>query len=149
MGLRGVAWPAGALVGLLAARRWLDVVEVRGHSMTPTLQPGDWLLIARARPSAGAVSVAPDPRAPGRELIKRVARIDRSGIHLRGDNPDASTDVRAFGPVPGSSVQWRAILRYWPLDRAGRIPRAPAYLEPLEEGGEPACAFPGSLIAGG
>ena len=32
-------------------------------------------------------------------MIKRVARIDASGVHLRGDNPAASTDARAFGPV--------------------------------------------------
>jgi hypothetical protein len=59
-------------------------------------------------------------------MIKRVARIDASGIHLRGDNPGASTDARAFGPVPAAGVEWRAVLRYWPPDRIGPIPAAPA-----------------------
>jgi len=149
MGVRGLVRLALALVALFAARRWFDVVEVRGRSMTPALQPGDRLLIARGRPAAGAVAVTPDPRAPGRELIKRVTRVDEAGIHLRGDNPRASTDARTFGPVPDASVRWRAVMRYWPLSRAGRIPPASSLLEPVVEGGEPACAFPEALIAGG
>ncbi len=72
-----------------------------------------------------------------------------AGMHLRGDNPAASTDARSFGPVPDASVRWQAVMRYWPLSRAGRIPAAPSPLEPPEEGGEPACAFPEALIAGG
>ncbi len=148
MRVRGLFWSVCALVALLAARRWLDVVEVRGRSMSPTLLPGDRLLIVRSAPRAGAVVVAADPRAPGRELMKRVARIDGAGVHLRGDNPESSTDARTFGAVPVEVVQWRAVARYWPLGRAGRIPSVPSFREALEEGGEPACAFPEALIAG-
>lgn len=94
--------------------------------MLPTLLPGDRLLVARiGRPRAGDVVLAGDPRDSRREMIKRVARIDASGVHLRGDNPAASTDARAFGPVPAASVEWRAVLRYWPPDRIGPIPPVP------------------------
>ena len=147
---------ARGLIGLLVlvalavgARRWLDVVEVRGRSMTPTLAPGDRLLVVRARPRSGDVALADDPREPTRELIKRVARIDALGIELRGDNPLASTDARVFGTLPATEVRWRAVVRYWPLDRIGRIPVAPPVMSaPLEEGGEPACTVPEALIAG-
>jgi nickel-type superoxide dismutase maturation protease len=132
----------------MLARRWLDVVEVRGRSMAPTLLPGDRLLVARLRPRLGGVAVAPDPRDPRRELIKRVARVDASGVHLRGDNPAFSTDMRAFGPVPRRAVTWRAVLRYWPRPRMGRIPDAPVALSHVDEGGEPACTVPDALIAG-
>lgn len=118
-------WPIVLLLVVVAARRWTDVVEVRGRSMLPTLLPGDRLLVARLRPRPADVVLAADPRAPPREMIKRVARIDASGIHLRGDNPAASTDARAFGPVPAAAVEWRAVLRYWPADRIGPIPPAP------------------------
>ena len=120
-------WPLVLLLAVVAARRWTDVVEVRGRSMLPTLLPGDRLLVARlGRLRPADVVLAADPRAPRREMIKRVARIDDSGIHLRGDNPAASTDARAFGPVPATDVGWRALLRYWPPARIGPIPHAPA-----------------------
>lgn len=121
---RGLAWSLLAVLALLAARRWLDVVEVRGRSMSPTLLPGDRLLVVRlGSPRVGQVVLAADPRDTGRELIKRVVRVNGSGVDLRGDSPAASTDFRTFGPVPARAVRWRAVLRYWPLDRAGRVSR--------------------------
>lgn len=133
------------LGGLLAARRSVDVVEVRGRSMAPTLLPGDRLLVVRGVPRVGDIVLAADPRRTGRELIKRVASIDGFGVTLRGDNPAASTDARTFGALPVGAVRWRAVLRYWPLERAGRLPPAPAR---EDGGGEDACAFPQALIAG-
>ncbi len=135
----------------MLARRRLDVVEVRGRSMAPTLLPGDRLLVMRRRPRVGDVTITLDPRDPRRELIKRVARIDRSGVHLRGDNPAFSTDTRAFGALPPDSVTWRAVLRYWPRWRMGLIPDAPVApvaRSQIDEGGEPACTVPEALIAG-
>jgi nickel-type superoxide dismutase maturation protease len=125
---RGRPWPLFALVGVaagaclsLAARRWLDVVEVRGRSMAPTLRPGDRLLVERLTftrrgPQPGEVVLASDPRAPERELIKRVHAAGPE-LDLRGDAPGASTDSRTFGRVPAGEVRWRAAFRYWPPDR--------------------------------
>ncbi|HEX9634819.1 MAG TPA: nickel-type superoxide dismutase maturation protease [Candidatus Limnocylindria bacterium] len=119
---------AGALAAGAAARRWLDAVEVRGGSMAPTLLPGDRLLVesstfTRRRPRAGELVLAPDPRDPARELVKRVAAADSEAgkLELRGDAPGASTDSRAFGAVPSASVQWRVLARYWPPSRVGRL----------------------------
>lgn len=140
----GLIWPLLGLLALLSARRYLDAVEVRGSSMAPALLPGDRLLAARLRPRTGDVVLAPDPRDPRRELIKRAARVDRLGVVvLRGDNPAASTDATTFGTVPATAVSWRILLRYWPPERAGRVPPPP-----ISEGGEPACTFPEALIAG-
>jgi nickel-type superoxide dismutase maturation protease len=147
MTTRGVGWPLLLVVAALLARRRLDVVEVRGRSMAPTLLPGDRLLVARIRPRLGDVALAHDPRDPRRELIKRVARIDASGVHLRGENPAFSTDARVFGALPPGAVTWRAVLRYWPRSRIGRIPDPPVPLWHVDEGGEPACTFPEVLIA--
>lgn len=133
------------LVAALAARRQLDVVEVRGRSMAPTLLPGDRLVARRAPARVGDVVLVPDPRDPRRELVKRVAAIGPAGAWLRGDNPAASTDARTFGAVPLGPRPWRVVARYWPPRRAGRIPAAPP-LELLDEGGEPACAFPEALV---
>lgn len=158
--LRGLTRPLVAclaLVGAAAAAvaallgRGFDVVEVRGRSMTPALWPGDRLLVLplRRAPRIGEIVLAPDPREPSRELVKRVAAVSATGVTLRGDNPAASTDARAFGSVPVDSVRWRAVARTWPPGRIGllRASSAPR-LEPIDEGGEPACAFPEALIAG-
>jgi signal peptidase I len=114
----------GAAAILLAFRRAVDVVEVRGGSMAPALLAGDRLLVEsvtyrRRRPRPGDVVLAPDPRSPQRELIKRIAAVDpaTASLSLAGDAPDASTDSRAFGPVPLNDVRWRAVGRYWPPRR--------------------------------
>jgi nickel-type superoxide dismutase maturation protease len=114
--------------GITLGRRWLDVVEVRGGSMAPSLLPGDRLLVESRTyqlraPRSGEVVLAADPRMPERELIKRVAAVDEgaASADLRGDAPAASTDSRVFGAVPLSSIRWRAAYRYWPPQRVGRV----------------------------
>ena len=116
------------LAGAALARRWLDAVVVRGESMAPTLRPGDRLIVEafslrRRAPRAGDVVLAPDPRAPEREIVKRVAAYEplTGRVELRGDAPEASTDSRTFGTLPREQVQWRVAARYWPLDRARRF----------------------------
>jgi hypothetical protein len=109
-----------AIAAALLARRWLDVVEVRGRSMAPTLVPGDRLIVVRAPPRLRDVVLAHDPREPGRELIKRVVATDAGGIALAGDSAAASTDAI----VDRAAVRWRAALRYWPPERMGPINRS-------------------------
>ena len=65
--------------------------------------------------------VAPDPRAPTRELVKRVAAVDDGRVALRGDSAK-STDSRRFGTIPLTDVRARAAIRHWPLAKAGPIP---------------------------
>ncbi|HET9879461.1 MAG TPA: S26 family signal peptidase [Candidatus Limnocylindria bacterium] len=155
--VRGLPWSLGLLAGIAgalgAALAWrrLDVVEVRGRSMAPTLLPGDRLLVARLRrpPRAGDVVLAADPRDAGRELIKRVGAVHDGHVVVHGDAPDASTDSRHFGELAAPDVRWRVVGRYWPPARAGTVAKAPPRpLDPLDEGGEPACTFPEALIAG-
>jgi signal peptidase I len=143
-----------AALGFVASR-WADVVGVRGSSMEPTLKPGDLLLVerwtfTRRAPRAGDVVLARDPRNGGRELIKRVAGVGGGRVELRGDG-SASTDSRVFGDLALEAVAWRVALRYWPLERFGRVPPAPRTAPPLElepQGGEPACSAFGDLVVG-
>ena len=111
---RALIWIALGVVAAFAARRWLDVVEVRGRSMAPTLLPGDRLLVVRARPRPGDVVLAVDPRNPSRELIKRVASVYADDVSLLGDNPIGEHE-RHGGD---RRVRWRAVARYWPAARA-------------------------------
>jgi len=98
--------------------------------MAPTLHEGDRLLTVRwrRRLRPGQLALAPDPRAPERLLIKRVAAVTDGRVDLRGDDPQSSTDSRMFGVLPGSTVQGVVVYRYFPLERAGwissqRVPR--------------------------
>jgi len=109
-------------------------VEVVGRSMAPTFLPGDRLVVL-TRPFAprswpvGTVVAVVDPRDPSRTLVKRVAAVDRTTgrLDVRGDDPGASTDSRAFGPVPSSSVVGRVVYRYAPAGRTGPGPWPTGY----------------------
>jgi nickel-type superoxide dismutase maturation protease len=95
------------------------LVVVEGTSMEPALQPGDRLLVVARRPRVGDVVAL---QHDGRVLVKRVAAIDGRHVTVHGDNADASTDSRSFGAVSLRSVLGRAVYRYAPRQRAGRIP---------------------------
>lgn len=125
-------------------------VVVSDASMSPTIRPGDWLLVDPTTlrwPRDGSVVVF---REPDTELlaIKRVAAgpgervaLDTGYLMLGPDEAwllsDASpaellaigagtpVDSRRYGPVPVDSLVGRAWFRYGPVGRIGRIGRAP------------------------
>jgi nickel-type superoxide dismutase maturation protease len=108
----------------LAVVRLLFRVVVDGDSMRPFLAPGDRLLVLRTRHVRPCDVVAvPDPRQPARALIKRVVSVVGDEVTVAGDNESASTDSRTFGPVRRRDVRGRAIYRYWPPERRGRLGR--------------------------
>ena len=119
-----LALAALALTALAAgwASRQLERTEVAGDSMRPALQPGDRLLVRRTKSlKVGDIVAAADPRRPARTVLKRAAAVDDSGVFLVGDNDARSTDSRHFGLVPLSLVRGKAVYRYAPSGRAGRI----------------------------
>jgi signal peptidase I len=123
-------------------------VVVSEASMSPTIQPGDWLLVdpTTARwPRVGSIVVF---REPDTELlaIKRVAaspgqrvELDAGHLILAGDEAwllsDASdaellargsgepVDSRRYGSVPVEALVGRAWFRYAPIERIGPIGR--------------------------
>lgn len=123
-------------------------VAVAEASMTPSIHHGDWLLVdpTIARwPRRGSVVVF---REPGSDelAIKRVAGrpgdwVPFSGAWLQladdeawlvsdagdealaADGHGRAVDSRSYGPVPVDALVGRAWLRYWPLRRAGRLPK--------------------------
>ncbi|MGC4780917.1 S26 family signal peptidase [Micromonospora zamorensis] len=115
----------GAVAVLVVLRRRYLMATVAGHSMVPTLQPGDRLLVRRASLrdlSVGdIVVVAPDTRMAGPRprsgpVIKRLVALPGGPVPadvpypdgdvlpegrmaLLGDNPAASRDSRHYGLV--------------------------------------------------
>jgi nickel-type superoxide dismutase maturation protease len=114
-----------ALAFVLARR-----VSVRGWSMTPALLPGERLLFDRLAytrdlPKIGDIVLVAHPLQPGLRMVKRLAAVPgetvdgtrllgRGEYWVLGDNPDASTDSRDFGPVRRKDLLGRAWIRYWP-----------------------------------
>ena len=74
--------------------------------MQPSLEPGDRVLVRRlggkTEPRPGSVVVTWHPQRPKLRLIKRLSRLDSTGLWLLGDNPGESTDSRQLGAVPTS-----------------------------------------------
>ena len=97
-------------------------VAVHGASMMPALHDDDRLLLVPARrPRVGHIVALRDPRQPDRLIVKRIAAIDPAAgtVTVLGDNPEASTDSRAFGPIDRRALLGRAVYRYSPAVRAG------------------------------
>jgi nickel-type superoxide dismutase maturation protease len=94
-------------------QRFVRRVQVAGTSMAPTLEAGQRVTAVRRwralRP--GDLVVVEDPAEPDRWLIKRVHAVGTSGVELRGDNPEFSTDSRHFGPVRQEAVRWIVLAR--------------------------------------
>ena len=107
---------------------------VRGSSMVPNFQNGDYLIVDEVsyqfrRPQQGEVVVFRYPKDPSQFFIKRVAGLpgDKIGnitladdeYYVLGDNTFASSDSRFWGPVKSNLIIGRAILRLWPLAGLG------------------------------
>ena len=108
---------------VVTAARRVSRVEVAGPSMLPALEPGDRLLVVRGlRLREGEVVAVRDPHDEDRVLVKRATAVWPDGsVDVHGDNPGASTDSRDFGPVDRRLVVGRAVYRYWPEERRGRL----------------------------
>ena len=82
--------------------------RVVGQSMLPSLREGQvvvgWKFF---KPEVGCVVIA---KQSGREVIKRIKRIDNGKIWLEGDNKEQSTDSRQHGYVSPKSL--RAVVIY-------------------------------------
>ena len=99
---------------------------VDGNSMTPTLNPGDRVLVdlwtyRNRAPAIGDLVLLDGPGSV--RMVKRVSagRPSNGFFHVLGDNPENSTDSRQYGPLPREAVRGRVFFRYWPLSEAGPI----------------------------
>ncbi|MGE3858304.1 MAG: signal peptidase I [Dehalococcoidia bacterium] len=87
-----LAAAAAACLALPAWRlgRGLQRVEVAGDSMTPELQPGDFLLLRRGAPDRerayGRIVITEDPRpeGAGRLLLKRIVGLPGEALRVGG-----------------------------------------------------------------
>ncbi len=81
-----------------------DTVELRSGRLYVNGQPRDYV---------GAHG-ATTPQSPE---IKYPLVIPQGHFFALGDNREASSDSRSFGPQPDDRIIGKVILRFWPLDR--------------------------------
>jgi signal peptidase I len=99
-------------------------VEVRGDSMSPNYNDGDWLLFrllpakSKANELVGKVVLIQRHSEVGTDFlqVKRVTKVhnhnDEIEIWVEGDNKEKSTDSRTWGALDSSEVIGRLLLRY-------------------------------------
>lgn len=89
------------------------VRRVVGKSMLPTLLDGDIVFgRTRKKAKAGDIVIAVHKN---REIIKRVSKITGEQCFIEGDNKQASTDSRHFGPIAVTDVKAVVIWAFtWP-----------------------------------
>ena len=74
-----------------------------GKSMLPTLRPGQVVFAWHSRNfKPGQVVIA---FVDGREVIKRISRIDNGQVYLQGDNTDPKSGSQSYGPLPDTKVE--------------------------------------------
>ena len=87
----------------------IKIATVRGASMRPTLAPGDYLILTKARAQtlrAGFVVLVDHPEY-GR-IVKRVKAVSESSLTIEGDNLAASTASEDMGDVSLECIKGRA-----------------------------------------
>lgn len=81
--------------------------------MTPTLKQGQNVLVNKlsylfSKPKIKDIVAVKDPRNQ-KILIKRVSKISKNKLYVRGDNKKASTDSRSFGWVSKNAIIGKVI----------------------------------------
>jgi len=88
--------------------------QIKGNSMVPIFRNNDIILINRLAyvfrsPKENDVIVLRDPRN-GREILKRIVKVNNSAYFVEGDNKKESTDSREFGPITKTAIIGRVIM---------------------------------------
>ena len=109
-------------------KAFFKAVEVRGDSMSPNYNDGDWLLFrllpakskakSKAQELVGKVVLIQRESEFGTDFlqVKRVTQVsgrnNEIAIWVEGDNKEKSTDSRSWGPLNSDEVIGKLILRY-------------------------------------
>ncbi|GAA0154386.1 protease [Lithospermum erythrorhizon] len=136
------------LIGLTISDRYVSIVPVRGHSMTPTFNPQfgssfaddrvliEKLCLERYKFSHGDVVVFSSPSDHREKHVKRITGLPGDWVNtdlydavvipeghcwVTGDNPASSLDSRSYGPIPLGLIRGRVTHIVWPPQRFAKL----------------------------
>jgi len=95
-------------------------VELRGDSMSPNFNDGDWLLFrllpakSKSGNLVGKVVLIQRQSQVGTDFlqVKRVTKLTEVKFWVEGDNKSASTDSRSWGALDSTEVIGKLLFRY-------------------------------------
>jgi len=95
-------------------------VELRGDSMSPNFNDGDWLLFrllpakSKSGNLVGKVVLIQRQSQVGTDFlqVKRVTKLTEVKFWVEGDNKSASTDSRSWGALDSTEVVGKLLFRY-------------------------------------
>ena len=90
--------------GTVIDNRWYTIVAIEGGSMTPTIQPGDAIVITRP-PEQIEVGMILTLQVEGQVVTHRVVEVDASRFMTQGDANDA--------PDNWEGLNIDVVGRYW------------------------------------
>lgn len=110
---------------------------VSGSSMVPTFENGDYLIVDEfsyhfGNPQKGDVIIFKWPKDTTKYFIKRVIGLpgdtvdgtvlSKDQYFVEGDNRNASSDSRSWGPVTRNLIVGRPLIRLLPLKELSVLP---------------------------
>lgn len=99
---------------------FLSRFKVLGHSMEPTLNAGDTLIVSSIpywfkKPQKGNIVLFLETKSK-KYFIKRIVKIDRSAqkdkYFLAGDNRNDSKDSKTFGLIERKNILGKVIYKF-------------------------------------
>lgn len=86
----------------------LSRFRVAGHSMVPSLLPGDEIIISSipymfSSPKPEDIVLLLEPHSEKR-VVKRIEKVKNDTYFVRGENPSDSQDSRTYGAVSKTRV---------------------------------------------
>lgn len=86
----------------------MKIRRISGRSMGSTLPDGSLVIFRRSgKISVGSVVLA---YQAGREVVKRISKIEDNKYYLLGDNLEESTDSREYGPVKRQDIRGKLLI---------------------------------------
>lgn len=81
---------------------------VSGYSMLPILKPGQDVLVWCwfIKPKVGAIVAV---KVNGKDMVKRIQKVEGRRIFVTGDNKKMSTDSRSFGWIDKKDISGKLI----------------------------------------
>lgn len=87
--------------------------------------PGEEIDLSNGYAHIDGIALA-EPWADGPTRPDGNWRLESGEVFVLGDNRKVSSaDSRTIGPIDAATIEWCAIVRYWPLSRAGKLPTRP------------------------